>query len=92
MATTNHVKGWDRRAHGPRILASIGEPSLDTSSPKRPGALALSSFVFLDKTGKRCILSYLSQAMPLFVSLCPAPLLIAFLCRISIQFCEFGAP
>ncbi len=30
----------------------MGEPSLDASSPKRPDAPVLSSFVFLDTTGK----------------------------------------
>ena len=33
------------------ILASIGEPSVDTSNPKPPGEPVLSSFVFLDTTG-----------------------------------------
>ena len=37
---------------GPRILASIGEPNLDTSNPKRPGAPVLSPFVFLDTMPK----------------------------------------
>ena len=30
---------------------SVGEPSVDTSNPKRPSAGVLSSFVFLDTTG-----------------------------------------
>ena len=29
-----------------------GQPSLDTSNPKRPGTRISSSFVFLDRTGK----------------------------------------
>ncbi len=33
-----------------KILASIGEPCLDTSNPKRPGARGLSSCMFLDTT------------------------------------------
>ena len=51
MATTNHVKGCIGVLMT-RILASIGEPSVDTSNPKRPGAPVLSSFVFLDTTGR----------------------------------------
>ena len=31
-------------------LAPIGQSSVDTSIPKRPGELVLSSFVFLDTT------------------------------------------
>ena len=34
-----------------RILASIGEPSVDTSNSKRPGARVLSSFVFWTRRG-----------------------------------------
>ena len=33
-------------------VASIGEPNLDTSNPKRPGAPVLSPFVFLDTMPK----------------------------------------
>ena len=35
----------------PRILDYLGEPSLGTSNPKRPGTWILSPFVFLDTTG-----------------------------------------
>ena len=42
---------WDRTPYRPRILASLGEPRLGTSNPKRPGTWILSPFVFLDTTG-----------------------------------------
>ena len=49
--TNNSVNGWI----GVLITEDSSfhcQPSLDTSHPKRPGAPVLSSFVFLDTTGK----------------------------------------
>ena len=52
MATTNKVKAGPA-CSWPRILALIGQSSVDTSNLKRPGESVLSSFVLLDTTGSR---------------------------------------
>ena len=59
MAYFKRAEFWHRTGSGHSalvnvrlILASMGEPSLDTSHPKRPGARVLSSFVFLDTTAE----------------------------------------
>ena len=50
MATTNKVKGWIGVLMT-EDSSSLGQSSVDTSIPKRPGVLVLSSFVFSDTTG-----------------------------------------